>query len=80
MRVISTILVVAALAIMWATSGNDRKTLELATSGEAALYCFMSDGWRQIDSDKITDFSDGRWYFNNGSATRCKLTGVNSND
>lgn len=77
MKIIMAALVAAALAIMWAASGNDRKTLELATSGKVDLYCFMSDGWRQIDADKITDFSDGRWYFVNGSAKRCKLTGVN---
>lgn len=78
MKIIMAVLVAATIAaIMWATNSNDRKTLELATSGKVDLYCFMSDGWRQIDADKITDFSDGRWYFVNGSAKRCKLTGVN---
>lgn len=78
MKIIMAVLVAATIAaIAWAASCNDRKTLELATSGKAALYCFMSDGYRQIDAAKITDFSDGRWYFVNGSATRCKLTGVN---
>ena len=75
MKIIMAVLVAATIAaIAWATNSNDRKTLELATSGKAVLYCFMSDGWRKIDSDKITDFSDGRWYFTNGSAVQCEVS------
>lgn len=73
MRIISAVLLVAALAIMWATSVNDRKTLELATSGKAVLYCLMSDGWRQIPADKIKAFDGERWVFTNGSARQCEV-------
>lgn len=78
MKIIMAVLVAATIAaIAWAASCNDRKTLELATSGKAVLYCFMIDGWRKIDAKKITDFSDGRWYFTNGSASSCKFMEAN---
>lgn len=37
------------------------------------LYCQFVDGERQVPRSKITDFYDGVWYFDNGSATRCEV-------
>lgn len=76
MRIISTALVVAALAVMWMANRNDHKILESVKDGKAALHCHMQDGWRQIPAEKIEAFDGARWVFTNGSASSCKVLEV----
>ena len=40
--------------------------------GKSVLVCDISGrGEVEIDPAKVTGFSEGRWYFTNGSATQC---------
>ena len=40
--------------------------------GKSVLVCNLSGrGEVEIDPAKVTGFSEGRWYFVNGSATAC---------
>jgi len=42
-------------------------------SNKYELECFMKDGWRVIDKDKIVGFDEGTgyWQFTNGYASNC---------
>ena len=50
---------------------QDKDLVEKVVSGEAVLMCHMKDGYRRIEPANVEWYSEGRWYFTNGSATRC---------
>ena len=48
--------------------------LRAVQSGELTLVCFMKDGERTIEPNKVTGLMDGVWLFeNNGHARNCKV-------
>lgn len=63
----------SALTLAWLIDKPERELLAQVQNGERVLHCHFQDGWRQIESAKITDFSDGQWYFTNGSAVQCEV-------
>ena len=58
------------LTITFAVSDfYESNVLSDVKSGELSLIC--ND--RAIDPDRVTDFVDGRWYFDNGSMINCEV-------
>ena len=52
----------------------DSGPLKKVQSGELALYCLMKDGERQIQKEKVKDFIEGTWIFENkGYASQCRV-------
>lgn len=45
-------------------------------NGEIRLQCQFDDGWRTVPADRVQDFDGARWYFDNGSASRCKVSNI----
>ena len=41
--------------------------------GNKTLTCMLISGETEINPDKVTDYSDGVWYFVNGSAVNCTV-------
>lgn len=62
---------VASLAVFAAKMDND--LTQQVKSGEKILICHLQQGETQISPDKIIRFSEGRWYFTNGTATQCEV-------
>lgn len=62
-------------ALLFLSSAND-DTLKKLQSGEYKLECMFSDGWRDIQKDKIVGIDDEKGYFlfTNGYARTCKIT------
>ena len=51
---------------------EDASRAEKVQLGESVLVCeIQGRGEIEIDPAKVTGFSEGRWYFVNGSATQC---------
>lgn len=59
---------------LYSLSREDRELFDSVKSGQATLECELQKGVTTIHPDKITQFSDGRWYFTNGSATQCRVS------
>lgn len=70
-------LILMSVVSIWILTAQDSMIMLRVKSGDHVLTCDFNDGSRVVSPDKIEGYSDGRWYFTNGSATRCKLTGVN---
>ena len=43
--------------------------------GDKVLYCYMKDGYKKINTNKITGFIDEKniWIFENGYAKNCEV-------
>ena len=50
---------------------QDKDIMEKVLTEEVILMCHMKDGYKRIAPSKVEGYSEGRWYFTNGSATRC---------
>ena len=70
MKIISTLLILAVVGL-YLTNSEDSSRLADVRSGSITLVCHIGDGYQVIDPDLITEYSDGRWSFSNGSATQC---------
>ena len=70
-RLFLAALVAIALLVGLAKADND--LTKQVKSGQKILICHLQQGETQISPDKIIRFSDGRWYFTNGSATSCTV-------
>lgn len=71
------VMAMAVTVILFALIGaQDSSMVVIVKDGKAALYCYMQDGWRQIPAEKIEAFDGARWYFDNGSASRCTVNDI----
>lgn len=68
--IVSTILILAVVGL-YLTHSEDSSRLTEVKSGALTLECHIGDGYQVIDPDHITDYSGGRWFFTDGSATQC---------
>ena len=54
------------------TAAEDSTRVAKVQMGKSVLVCeIRGRGEVEIDPAKVTGFSEGRWYFTNGSATQC---------
>ncbi len=72
MKIIVSSLLILAVVGLYLTHSEDSTRLAEVKSGALTLECHIGDGYQVIDPDLITDYSDGRWFFTNGSATQCR--------
>ena len=70
-RIVFATLAVVSLLVGLAKADSD--LTKQVKSGQKILICHLQQGETQISPDKIIRFSDGRWYFTNGSATSCTV-------
>lgn len=70
-RIVLATLAVVSLLVGLAKADND--LTDQVKSGKKILICHLKQGEIQVSPDKITHFSEGRWYFTNGSATQCEV-------
>ena len=66
-------LIALVIAVFFLLGRQDAEMLRSVKSGQAVLECHFKDGWRVVSPERVKDYWDGRWYFDNGSATRCEL-------
>ena len=71
MKLIFSILSILAVVGLYLTHSEDSSKLTKVKSGELTLFCHIGDDHVEIDPSKVTDYSDGRWFFTNGSAIQC---------
>ena len=71
MRIIFSSLFVIAVVGLYLTHSEDSNLLTKVKSGTLTLECHIGDGNKVIDPAKVVNFSEGRWFFTNGSATQC---------
>ena len=71
MKIIVSTLLILAVVGLYLTHSEDSTRLAEVKSGALTLECHIGDDHLEIDPDLITDYSDGRWFFSNGSATQC---------
>lgn len=69
-RLVLIVLAVVSLFVGF-TAKADSDLTKQVKSGQKILTCYLKQGEVQIPPHKIIRFSDGRWYFTNGSATQC---------
>lgn len=64
---------VAALAtvFLWHTDIETQ-----VKNGAKALRCQFDDGWRTVPANRVQGFDGARWYFDNGSASRCTVNDI----
>ena len=62
---------VAAVSLLVGLAKADNNLTKQVKSGQKVLICHLKQGETQISPDKIKYFSEGRWYFTNGSAVQC---------
>lgn len=71
-RIVLAALAVVSLLLVGFTMADNDLTKQVK-SGEKILTCHLQQGEVQVSPDKIVRFSEGRWYFTNGSATQCEV-------
>lgn len=71
MKIIVSSLLILAVVGLYLTHSEDSTRLTKVSSGELTLECHLSGSSKVIDPAKVVNFSEGRWYFTNGSATQC---------
>ena len=64
---------VAVAVVISAISYALDADLRAVQSGELTLVCVMKDGDRVITPNRVTDFVDGVWLFDNGHARNCEV-------
>lgn len=74
MKIIVSSLLILAVVGLYLAHSEDSTRLAEVKSGALTLECHIGDGYQVIDPDLITDYSDGRWFFTNGSATQCSTS------
>ena len=71
MKIIASTLLILAVVGLYLTHSEDSNRLGEVKAGELILVCHIGDDYVEIDPSLVTDYSDGRWFFTNGSATQC---------
>lgn len=72
-RILYAVAAVAAASLLVYLVEADNNLTKQVKSGEKILICYLQQGEVQIPPHKIIRFSEGRWYFTNGSATQCEV-------
>lgn len=70
-RFVLAALAAVLLIVGFAKADND--LTKQVKSGQKILICHLKQGEVQVPPHKIVRFSEGRWYFSNGSATQCEV-------
>lgn len=78
MRVVGIVMGLCVVALIVGSFVVTHKKESLLESqvktGELSLHCLMlGKGMTKIPPEKVDSYSEGRWYFTNGSATNCIL-------
>lgn len=71
MKIIFSSLLILAVVGLYLTNSEDSSRLAEVKSGTLTLECHIGQDSRVIDPGLVTDFSEGRWFFTNGSAVNC---------
>lgn len=71
MKIIVSSLLILAVVGLYLTHSEDSARFAEVKSGALTLVCHIGDDYVEIDPALVTDYSDGRWFFTNGSATQC---------
>ena len=71
MKIIISSLLFVVVTGFYLTHSEDAARLANVKSGTLTLECHIGDSMKVIDPAKVVNFTDGRWYFTNGSATQC---------
>lgn len=71
MKIIFSSLLVLIVVGLYHIHSVDKSLLVEVKSGALTLECHIGDDYKVINPDLVTNFSDGRWFFTNGSATQC---------
>ena len=71
MKIIFSSLFALTVVGLYLTHSEDTTRLAEVQGGTLTLVCHIGDSSRVIDPAKVVNFSNGRWYFTNGSATQC---------
>ena len=74
MKIIVSSLLILAVVGLYLAHSEDSTRLAEVKSGALTLECHIGDDYIEIDPDLVTDYSDGRWFFTNGSATQCSTS------
>ena len=64
-----TVLAIMAVVAMIVSMFPEASQLNGVKSGRLVLTC--ND--KVIDPERVVDFTDGRWYFDNGSMINCEV-------
>lgn len=62
-----TVLAIMTVVALWMSSFGESRIYNDVKSGKVTLVC--ND--KVISPDRVTGFTDGRWYFDNGSMVQC---------
>ena len=62
---------VVAIVFLWHTDIETQ-----VKNGAKTLRCQFGDGWRTVPANRVQGFDGTRWYFDNGSASRCKVNDI----
>ena len=71
MKSIFSVLITLAVVGLYLTHSEDTTRLAEVQGGTLTLVCHIGEGDKVINPDLVTNFSNGRWFFINGSATQC---------
>lgn len=71
MKSIFSVLITLAVVGSYLTHKGDAARLAEVQGGTLTLVCHIGEGDKVINPDLVTDYTDGRWYFTNGSAVQC---------
>ena len=72
MKIIFSSLLILAVVGLYLTHSEDSTKFAKVKSGALTLECHIGGGYKVIDPSKVTDYSEGRWFFTNGSAAQCR--------
>lgn len=72
MKSIFSLLSILTVVGLYLTYSEDSSRLTEVLDGELTLVCHIGDDYIEVDPSKVTDYSGGRWFFTNGSATQCR--------
>ena len=63
---------ISLIVFLLLTAAEDTSRTAKVKLGKSVLVCEIGGrGEVEVDPAKVTGFSEGRWYFVNGSATAC---------
>ena len=63
---------IGLIVFLLLTAAEDTSRAAKVQMGKSQLVCEIGGrGEVEIEADKVVSFSEGRWYFVNGSATAC---------
>lgn len=64
---------IALVSMIAYANSQDSKLVNSVLSEKSELYCFIEshDSASKIDPSKVKSYSEGVWYFTNGSAKSC---------